>query len=111
MVVSVFLFSGFTRVATVPAGSTSKAALVGANTVKGPAEAKVETRSAAFTAATKVVWSLLFTAFSTIFFDGYMAAPPTITVFSDCAKTAAVQKMKAAVNSIFILLFMMYCFV
>jgi hypothetical protein len=41
----------------VPAGSLAKAALVGANTVKGPALLSVPTRSAATTAATKVLWS------------------------------------------------------
>jgi hypothetical protein len=35
----------------------AKAALVGANTVKGPALLSVPTRSAATTAATKVLWS------------------------------------------------------
>ena len=42
-------------------------------------EAQVQ---AAFTAATSVVWSLLLTAFVTISLEGYIAAPPTITVFS-----------------------------
>ncbi len=40
---------------TVPAGSLANAALVGANTVNGPAPDSVSTRPAAFTAATSVV--------------------------------------------------------
>merc|ERR1712048_667920 len=48
------LFSGFKRVSRVPAGSAAKASLVGANTVKGPGELRVSTRSPATTAATKV---------------------------------------------------------
>ena len=80
--VSVGLFSGFTRVSTVPAGSLPKAALVGANTVNGPLPSRVSTSPAAFTAATSVVWSLELTAFWMMFFDGNIAAPPTITVFS-----------------------------
>src|SRR5579871_3252702 len=68
---------------TVPAGSLAKASLVGANTVNGPGPDSVSTRPAAFTAATRVVWSFELTAFWTIFFDGYIGAPPTSTVFSD----------------------------
>ena len=86
--VSVALFSGFTSVSTVPAGSLPKAALVGANTVNGPLPSSVSTRPAAFTAATSVVWSLELTAFWMMFLDGNIAAPPTITVFS-CALTGA----------------------
>ena len=55
MLVSLSLFSGFSSVGTVPSGSLSKARLVGANTVKGPAPDNVSTRPAAFTAATSVV--------------------------------------------------------
>jgi hypothetical protein len=49
----------------------------------------VATKPAAFTAATKVVWSFEFTALLTISFMGYIASPPTITVlpFSLCAVT------------------------
>ena len=39
----------------------------------------VETRSAALTAATRVVWSLEFTELSTMSRLAYIAAPPTIT--------------------------------
>ena len=67
---------------TVPAGSFANAALVGANTVKGPGPCSVSTRPAAFTAATSVVWSLELTAFSMMFFEGYIGAPPTVTVCS-----------------------------
>ena len=80
--VRVALFSGFTSVSTVPAGSLPKAALVGANTVNGPLPSRVSTRPAAFTAATSVVWSFELTAFWMMFFEGNIAAPPTITVFS-----------------------------
>src|SRR5215469_12724752 len=66
----------------MPAGSAAKAALVGAKTVNGPGDSSVGTRPAAFTAATSVVWSFELTAFCTMFFDGYIGAPPTITVFS-----------------------------
>jgi hypothetical protein len=48
------LFSGFTSVSTVPSGNSPNASSNGANTVKGPSELKVPTRSAAVTAATKV---------------------------------------------------------
>src|ERR1700743_2434879 len=82
MLVSVALFSGFTSVSTVPAGSFAKAALVGANTVNGPLPSRVSTRPAAFTAATSVVWCLEFTAFWMMCFHGYIAPPPPITVFS-----------------------------
>jgi hypothetical protein len=34
-----------------------------------------------FTAATNVVWSLELTAFSIMFLEGYMAAPPTTVFF------------------------------
>ena len=42
-------FSGRSSVCTVPAGSCSKAALVGAKTVNGPAPESVSTSPAAFT--------------------------------------------------------------
>jgi len=41
------LFSGFNKLATVPSGNLSNAALVGANTVKGPLPFNVLTKSAA----------------------------------------------------------------
>src|SRR6185369_432667 len=63
---------------TVPAGSLSKAALVGANTVKGPAPFRVSTNPAAFTAATRVVWSAELTALSIMSRELSIAAPPTI---------------------------------
>ena len=64
------LFSGFTSVSTVPAGSLAKASLVGAKTVKGPGELSVSTRPAALTAATRVVWIGELTAFSTMVLVG-----------------------------------------
>ncbi len=82
MEVSMALFSGFTSISTVPEGNIPNASFVGAKTVKGPALFSVSTRPAAFTAATNVVWSFEFMAFSTIFLEGYIAAPPTSTVFS-----------------------------
>ena len=79
ILVSVALFSGLSKVATVPAGSASNAALVGAKTVKGPGVFKVSTRPAALTAATNVVWSFELTALSMMSLLGSMAAPPTMT--------------------------------
>ncbi len=55
MLVSVALFSGLTRLSTVPAGSFANASLVGAKTVKGPLLDSVSTSPAALTAATRVV--------------------------------------------------------
>ncbi len=76
---------------TVPAGSFAKASLVGANTVNGPGDCSVSTRPAAFTAATSVVWSFELTAFWTMFLEGYIGAPPTVTVFSFiCAKAGLI---------------------
>lgn len=63
------LFSGFKIVVTIPAGSLSKAALVRANSVNGPALFNVLTKSPASTAATKVVWSGELMAISTTSFD------------------------------------------
>ena len=51
------LFSGFNRSSTVPSGKASKASLVGAKTMSGPAFTNTFSNSAACTAATKVVWS------------------------------------------------------
>ena len=45
-------FSGFNNPSTVPAGNLSKAALVGANTVNGPALLNDVTKPAALTAVT-----------------------------------------------------------
>jgi hypothetical protein len=72
--------SGVRSPSTAPAGSFAKAALVGAKTVKGPGPDRVSTRPAAFTAATSVVWSAEFIAFSMIFLVGNISAPPTVTV-------------------------------
>ena len=94
--VRVALFSGFTSVSTVPAGSLPKAVLVGANTVNGPLPSSVSTRPAAFTAATSVVWSFELTAFWTMFLEGNIAAPPTITVFSSALAGAVMVAVKAS---------------
>ena len=84
----------------MPAGNFANAALVGANTVKGPGPCRVSTRPAAFTAATSVVWSFEFTAFWMMFFEGYIGAPPTVTVCSFiCANAGAAMtaaKLSAA---------------
>src|SRR5579864_3424673 len=80
MLVSVALFSGLTRLSTVPGGNAANASFVGAKTVNGPAPFSVSTRPAALTAATSVVWSAEFTALSTMSFVGYIACPPTTTV-------------------------------
>ena len=56
--------------------------------------------------------TLEFTAFSTMFFEGYIGAPPTVTVFSFCAKMVVVAKMvkaKKAVDNKF-LVFIIICF-
>src|SRR6185503_16953090 len=82
MLVSIPLFSGFSSVSTVPAGSLSKAELTGANTVNGPLPFNVSTSPAAFTAATSVVWSAELTALSTMSFDLNIGAPPTIGLSS-----------------------------
>src|SRR4029077_15822028 len=78
ILVSCALFSGLSKVSTVPAGSLAKASLVGANTVNGPVPDSVSTRPAAFTAATSVVWSFEFIAFSMMFLLEYIGAPPTV---------------------------------
>lgn len=52
----------------MPLGSLANAASVGAKTVNGPFPFKVSTRSAAFTAATRVLRFGLPTATSTISF-------------------------------------------
>src|SRR5437763_1310505 len=63
---------------------------------KAPAVGAIAQPPAAFTAATSVVWSLELTAFCTMFFDGYIGAPPTVTVFSficaEAGTTAALDK-------------------
>src|SRR5258708_8553137 len=76
------LFAGFSSVSTVPAGSFSKASLVGANTVNGPFDFSVATNPAALTAATRVVWSCEFIALSTMSFALSMGEPPTIGFMS-----------------------------
>src|SRR6266702_2597371 len=78
MPVSWPLFSGFSKVSTVPAGRRAKAELTGAKTVKGPAPSKVGTSPAALTAATSVVCTLECAALSTMFLLAYIGAPPTI---------------------------------
>src|SRR5471030_1488851 len=107
MLVSVALFSGFTRLATVPAGNLPKAASVVADTVNDPLLCRVSTRPAALTAATSVVWSLEFTAFSTIFLEGYMAAPPTMVVSDIIAAIDALLNRIEAQIAVRISVFMM----
>src|SRR5471032_1637374 len=93
MLVKVALFSGLTRLSTVPAGRAANASFVGAKTVNGPLLFSVSTRPAAFTAATSVVWSAELTALSTISLLGYIAWPPTITV------SASANALDAATDS------------
>ncbi len=88
-------FSGLSSPSTVPLGSAENAALVGANTVNGPAPFSVSTSPAALTAATRVVWSLELTALSMMSLLAYIAAPPTIGLLcaamgaaGACAKTS-----------------------
>src|ERR1700728_1788146 len=81
ILVRMVLFSGLTRVSTVPAGSLAKASSVGAKTVKGPGLLRVSTRPAALTAATRVLWIGELTAFSTMVLEGYISAPPTVGSF------------------------------
>src|SRR6201996_2452769 len=104
---SMSLFSGFSSVSTVPAGSFANASFVGANTVNGPAPSSVSTKPAAFTAATSVVWSCEFTAFSTIFFEGYIAAPPTIGSFC-CANPPGTHINVKAARAVKILSFIVW---
>jgi len=96
------LFSGFTKDSTVPLGNLANASLVGANTVNGPALLRVYTNPAAFTAATKVVWSAEFTALSTISLVAYMAAPPTVTGF--CAIEAFKTNADIIIKAIFFII-------
>src|SRR5829696_3160523 len=60
------LFSGLSRLSTVPAGSFANAASVGANTVNGPVPFSVSTRSAALSAAASVLNEPAATAVSTM---------------------------------------------
>src|SRR5262249_48587128 len=89
---------GLSRLSTAPAGSFANASLVGAKTVKGPGPCSVSTRSAAFTAATSVVWSFEFIAFWMMFFEGYIGAPPTVTVCSFiCARVGVATAARTSV--------------
>src|SRR5207244_757045 len=58
----------------------------------------------ALTAATSVVWSLELTAFWMMFLDGYIGAPPTVTVcsFIICANegAAATPSVRAAAATV-----------
>src|ERR1700749_4166363 len=99
MPVSLSLFSGLSSVSTVPAGSLLNASFVGANTVKGPGDSSVGTSPAAFTAATSVVWSFELTAFCTMVFDGYIAAPPTILVISSAKVGMAASEPRPSASA------------
>ena len=70
--------SGCVSFSTVPFGSFSKAAFVGAKTVNGPGPDRVSTSPAALTAATSVVRFLAWDAFSTIVLLAIIGAPPTM---------------------------------
>src|SRR3954465_3350687 len=64
--VSFSLFSGFSSVSTVPAGSLAKASSVGAKTVNGPGPLSVSTSPAACRAAASVLNDPAATAVSTM---------------------------------------------
>jgi len=66
MSVKACLFSGKSRLSTVPAGKAAKASSVGAKTVKGPSPLRVSTNSAAPRAAARVVKRPSATAVSTM---------------------------------------------
>jgi hypothetical protein len=83
------LFSGFTKVSTVPAGSLAKASLVGAKTVKGPGPESAPARSAAVTAATSVVCTGEATAFSTMFLSAICALAKDVKDNKDVATSIA----------------------
>ena len=65
----IYLPSGFNKLPKVSESILPNAALLGANTVKGPSPLKAPTKSAAFKAVTSVEKSLLDTAVSTIVWD------------------------------------------
>ena len=72
------LFSGFSKVSTVPLGSFAKAASVGAKTVNGPSPFRVSTRPATFNAAVSVLNEPLADATSTrVFVSTFLAAGST----------------------------------
>jgi hypothetical protein len=52
-----------------------------------------------FTAATSVVWSFEFTAFWMMFFEGYMGAPPTVTVCSFICASVGVAATAAKASA------------
>ena len=66
MAVSLALFSGLSRLSSVPAGSLANASSVGANTVNGPLPFSVSTRPAACSAAARVLNDPAATAVSTM---------------------------------------------
>jgi hypothetical protein len=76
----------------VPAGNFAKAAFVGAKTVNGPALCNTATKSAAFTAATNVVWSF------------ELIATSTTVVWADTEKAEINKVIIPAINFIFIVL-------
>ena len=76
------MFAGSTKVETVPSGSLSNAALVGANTVNGPSLFKVSANPAALTAVTKVLKSSFPIAISAIVSCSGMVASVETSVVS-----------------------------
>ena len=72
------MFSGFSSDSKVPFGNLANASSVGANTVKGPSLFNVFTRSAALTAATRVLKLPALTAVSTMSF--FASAACTLNV-------------------------------
>src|SRR4029453_15782130 len=91
--------SGLSSASTVPFGSLAKAVLVGAKTVNGPGPCKVSTRPAAFTAATSGVGAFELAAFWMMFLEGYIGAPPTVTVCSFCCASVGVAATAARASA------------
>src|SRR5262245_48086803 len=89
---------------TVPSGSALNAAFTGAKTVNGPLPCKVSTRPAAFTAATRVVWSAELTAFSTMVFEGNIGWPPTITEAALAGSVANSVPASAQATRVFLIM-------
>src|SRR5688500_18744397 len=97
------LFSGFSSVSSVPAGSLANAASVGANTVNGPGPLSVATRSAASSAVASVLNEPASTAVSTMSFvwactaERCGAAPSANTATIPIARFFSIDDSSASV--------------
>ena len=76
---SLALFSGLRSISTVPSGSLANASSVGARTVNGPSPLRTSTRSAALSAATRVLNDPAATAVSTMSFSAAKAGEARAT--------------------------------